>query len=224
MSEELPVVTILNVSDISQPTTLYRGGGYLPYDIEYLVVDGVKISAASSYQFRTTGLHEVGYKAKYTGGLNQPGGFPFARTFGSTTSPIKEIRVSDSIIKIEGYSFMSMMPSVSDGWTIILPDSIQEIGDLAFRYCSTLHLNELPASLTRIGDAAFGACFFDYLHIKAPTPPTIGIEQFSGSYKLYVGDGLSAESDDAVLDLYLAAPGWSPYSSRLDTWHNYINR
>ena len=39
--------------------------------------------------------------------------------------------------------------------------------------------------------------------------------------KIYVGDGSSLESDQAVLDLYLADSGWSEYSDKLDLWYNY---
>lgn len=41
--------------------------------------------------------------------------------------------------------------------------------------------------------------------------------------KIYVGDGSSAESDNAVLAEYLADSGWSAVSSKLDIWYNYIN-
>lgn len=41
--------------------------------------------------------------------------------------------------------------------------------------------------------------------------------------KVYVGDGSSASHDNAVLAKYSADADWSAYSSKLDTWYNYIN-
>lgn len=41
--------------------------------------------------------------------------------------------------------------------------------------------------------------------------------------KIYVGDGSSAAHDNAILALYTADSGWSAYSSKLDTWYNYVN-
>lgn len=40
--------------------------------------------------------------------------------------------------------------------------------------------------------------------------------------KIYVGDGSSAAHDDAILAQYLADPDWAAYSSKLDTWYNYV--
>ena len=39
---------------------------------------------------------------------------------------------------------------------------------------------------------------------------------------IYVGDGSSAAHDDAILNQYLADTDWSAYSSKLDTWYNYV--
>jgi hypothetical protein len=41
--------------------------------------------------------------------------------------------------------------------------------------------------------------------------------------KIYVGDGTSASHDNAILAKYTNDAGWSVYSSKLDTWYNYIN-
>lgn len=40
--------------------------------------------------------------------------------------------------------------------------------------------------------------------------------------KIYVGDGSSAAHDNAILNMYLADTDWAAYSSRLDTWYNYV--
>jgi hypothetical protein len=39
--------------------------------------------------------------------------------------------------------------------------------------------------------------------------------------KIYVGDGSSQESDQAVLDEYLGDENWAAYTNKLDLWYNY---
>lgn len=41
--------------------------------------------------------------------------------------------------------------------------------------------------------------------------------------KIYVGKGQSASEDNAILAMYTTDSGWSTYSSKLDTWYNYVN-
>ena len=41
--------------------------------------------------------------------------------------------------------------------------------------------------------------------------------------KIYVGDGTSASHDNAILAQYVADSNWSAYTSKLDTWYNYVN-
>jgi len=40
--------------------------------------------------------------------------------------------------------------------------------------------------------------------------------------KIYVGDGSSEEHDNSILALYTANSGWASYTSKLDTWYNYV--
>lgn len=41
-------------------------------------------------------------------------------------------------------------------------------------------------------------------------------------YTIYVGDGSSAEHDNAILAQYTADSEWSAYTSKLNTWYNYV--
>ena len=41
--------------------------------------------------------------------------------------------------------------------------------------------------------------------------------------KIYVGDGSSAEHDNAILQQYMESADWSGNTSKLDTWYNYLN-
>lgn len=82
----------------------------------------------------------------------------------------------------------------------------------------------LPDCLVSLGQSFYNSNF-DYIHILATNPPTghITTYTFSFNYKIYVGDGSSAAHDDAILADYLADTNWATYSSRLDTWYNYLH-
>lgn len=56
-----------------------------------------------------------------------------------------------------------------------------------------------------------------------PCAPNIVLASSTRIAKIYVGDGSSAAHDDAILAQYTADTDWSAYSSKLDTWYNYIN-
>lgn len=56
-----------------------------------------------------------------------------------------------------------------------------------------------------------------------PCTPAIAGASFTRLAKIYVGDGSSAAHDNAILAQYTADADWSAYSSKLDTWYNYIN-
>jgi hypothetical protein len=56
-----------------------------------------------------------------------------------------------------------------------------------------------------------------------PCTPTIAGASFTRLAKIYVGKGKSATEDNAILAKYLSDSAWSAYSSKLDTWYNYVN-
>jgi hypothetical protein len=82
----------------------------------------------------------------------------------------------------------------------------------------------LPSTITTLYQAFYNSNF-TYIRILATNPPTIRNTDytFSKSYKIYVGDGSSAESDDIILQNYNNGQYWNRYSSRLDTWYNYLH-
>lgn len=85
----------------------------------------------------------------------------------------------------------------------------------------------LPATLTTMTGEIFAFCpNLVFVHLLSETPPSASSNCFNSTttnYKIYVGDGSSAAHDDAILADYQAASGWSSYSSRLDTWYNYLH-
>ena len=54
----------------------------------------------------------------------------------------------------------------------------------------------------------------------ACTPAQAGAVNAAVAY-VYVGPGISAQGDAAILDQYLADSNWSQYASKLHTWYSY---
>lgn len=76
---------------------------------------------------------------------------------------------------------------------IILPDTIEEIGDYAFYHCENLEYVYIPDTVTRIGNNAFWIC--DKLSfIEVPDGTRVGSDAFDMCPRLV----LSVESDDQV--------------------------
>ena len=62
---------------------------------------------------------------------------------------------------------------------LVIPNTIREIGDLAFYPCTGFTSLTLPNSLTNIGDFAFSGCTgLTEISILATTPPIIGEDPF----------------------------------------------
>lgn len=59
---------------------------------------------------------------------------------------------------------------------------------------------------------------FGYNSVVSTTPTQANISKIA---KVYVGDGSSRASDEALLDLYLADTNWSAQSAKLATWYDY---
>ena len=98
--------------------------------------------------------------------------------------------------------------------------------------CPKVYFNDELVNIATISNkvTALGNCAFEAfnalkgVHLEMETPPTLGSSVFADtSFKIYVGDGSSAEHDDAILADYLADTNWATYSSRLDTWYNYLH-
>lgn len=117
----------------------------------------------------------------------------------------------------------------------VLPSNLKYLGVGNFRECRKITITEIPSSLISLGgsttyDGAFASCTgIPYLHFLSSTPPTITSSSSAGgpfygtSFKIYVGTGEVEADDDAILQAYQGASGWSTYSSRLDTWYNYLH-
>lgn len=99
------------------------------------------------------------------------------------------------------YSFLEIMGTITSSYCILGADNYNSLnaGFILHLGYDTVTNNALPCT------------------------PVIAGASFTRLAKIYVGDGSSAAHDDAILAQYTADTDWSAYSSKLDTWYNYIN-
>ena len=121
--------------------------------------------------------------------------------------------------------------------SMILPNSLQTIGNDAFTNCSNLYsitfgsgiksigesaffgcdfyTVKIPANITTIGSSAFSNCIsMEYVYFESNTPPTCGDEIFYNTRalrKIYV----PASEDDSIINAYKAVPELETYASKI---------
>ena len=72
-----------------------------------------------------------------------------------TKPEVKSIVIPNSVTNIGGYAFYDCLGLTS----ITIPDSVTSIGNYAFGVCSSLTSITIPDSVTNIGEWAFSSCF-----------------------------------------------------------------
>lgn len=94
-------------------------------------------------------------------------------------------------------------------WDIREPNSVTEIGDSAFKNCTSLNSIIVPSSVTQIGRSAFQDCSsLNTVYCKALTPPMGNLYMFDNNTfdrKIYVPKGCVSE--------YKSAYGWKDYAN-----------
>ena len=176
-----------NITDTSQPTELFRGGGgsgsgsgsgsggALP---SAMIIDGTAVEVTNTYQFSTTGEHIVNY------------------SFEDNQIP------NDFMLSGDG-EFSHLLG-------IEIGDAITSIGRYAFPYCTGLTSCTIGSGVTSIGDSAFQICTsLTSITVNATTPPTLGSVAFDNTNDcpIYV--------PSASVNTYKTASGWSTYASRI---------
>lgn len=123
---------------------------------------------------------------------------------------LEEVTLPNTCTTLPGYAFGSCY-SLS---RITLSNSLTTIGANAFGYTAITTVT-VPANVTSIGNYAFQSCqTLKEVHMLPTSPPTLGTNVFSESYKLssiYV----PYSSDHSVLEAYQAATNWSAYASKI---------
>lgn len=119
---------------------------------------------------------------------------------------------------------LSNYTSVTDSVIKIAPYATEIIfgGMTSFIRNKTRYVFEIGENVTKITnynnyyEQSNSIC-----HLLAETPPTM-----TTTYNIpptYVGDGSSAEHDDAILQAYLAVSPWSVCAYKLKTWYSYLH-
>ena len=125
---------------------------------------------------------------------------------------IGKITCADSVTEIGNYAFRNCSSLTS----ITIPDSVTWIGNRACEACTSLTSVTIPDSVKSIGNYAFLSCrSLKEVYCKATTPSSLaGISVFSNNSsdrKIYV----PTESVSA----YKSASGWSEYADAIEGYN-----
>ena len=95
--------------------------------------------------------------------------------------------------------------------SVILPDGIIDLGQYAFSGCIALKGIDLPSTLASLGSYCFAECSaVDSIICRATTPPSANGSTFAG-----VPEGTTVYVPGESIETYLAADGWSTFSTYL---------
>lgn len=123
------------------------------------------------------------------------------------------------ITKIPTMCCSGMGSEVSQNTKIQIPDTVTEIGLIAFSYVSKLKEIKIPSSVTKIYYGAFYTCYsLKYVTMESTTPPYIS---FNGSvYNIFEKTALERiiikNATPEILEAYKTAQYWSNYASLID--------
>ena len=143
---------------------------------------------------------EIFGEGNYTGGVATEQTYHANSTYYSTTSTYYIPSSLKSVTITGGNILCGAFQNCSTLETIILPDSVQSIGDYAFSGCSSLTSIIIPDSVTSIGTQAFSKCS-SLTSITIPDGVTkIGSSAFSGCtglLSIIIPDSVTSIGDSA---------------------------
>lgn len=122
-----------------------------------------------------------------------------------TNIDMESDRILKNVKKIGARSFEGSIIN-----TIVLPQGLTSIGDVAFYNCENLTSLTIPSGVTSIGRYAFYMSPIETLRVENPTPPRIFPSTFLDSDDLQV-----IYVPQASVDAYKSAPYWSDVSSKI---------
>ena len=140
-----------NLPYVDVPDTLESAGSYIASDTTQLRCS-IGSSAAYTLSKNGTSFYDDGYKLRYTyadrdGSVN---GLVLNKYVGTEV----EVRVPDGVTELIGWCCVGNNKVTS----VVLPESVVKIGEIAFYKCKNLSSVTLPQGIVEIGDSAFAEC------------------------------------------------------------------
>lgn len=183
-------------------TTIGQRAFFQCYSLKYALIHGQVTSLSTNAFYNSYALKAASIKLS-------------AAATGSTAfygcSSLGEVTLCDGTKTIPASTFSSC--GALD--KVIIPDSVTSIGTSAFQYCYALTWITIPGDVTSIGNSAFASCAaLVEVHVKPPTPPTLGTGVFASTPSdavIYV----PYSADHSILAAYQAAENWSAYASQM---------
>ena len=208
------IVAKYNVNSITEATKICHNTS----SFSQIIVGGTSITPATSYEFTTTGEHEVVYVLNGTTIGNNA--FQNCNQLTSITIPnivtsiggtafygctlLASITIPNSVTTIGNYAFQNCNKLES----ITIPDGVNKINHAAFYNCTSLTSITIPNSVTSIGNYAFANCTkLTSITCIATIAPTIFTNTFY-NVKRYGSLHYPAESDYSSWLYYLGYYNW----------------
>jgi len=208
------IVAKYNVNSITEATKICHNTS----SFSQIIVGGTSITPATSYEFTTTGEHEVVYVLNGTTIGNNA--FQNCNQLTSITIPnivtsiggtafygctlLASITIPNSVTSIGNYAFQNCNKLES----ITIPDGVNKINHAAFYNCTSLTSITIPNSVTSIGNYAFANCTkLTSIICIATVAPTIFTNTFY-NVKRYGSLHYPAESDYSSWLYYLGCYNW----------------
>ena len=140
-----------NLPYVDVPDTLESAGYSIASDTTQLRCS-IGSSAAYTLSKNGTSFYDDGYKLRYTyadrdGSVN---GLVLNKYVGTEA----EVRVPDGVTELIGWCCVGNNKVTS----VVLPESVVKIGEIAFYKCKNLSSVTLPQGIVEIGDSAFAEC------------------------------------------------------------------
>ena len=140
-----------NLPYVDVPDTLESAGSYIASDTTQLRCS-IGSSAAYTLSKNGTSFYDDGYKLRYAyadrdGSVN---GLVLNKYVGTEA----EVRVPDGVTELIGWCCVGNNKVTS----VVLPESVVKIGEIAFYKCKNLSSVTLPQGIVEIGDSAFAEC------------------------------------------------------------------
>jgi|GEM_PF-7094762 len=202
------------ITDVSFPSTLRYVGGAAFEGCRNIQI--VNITSLEDYcRIRFVSIDSNPFRNYMT-----TGSFTWMLINGEYVYDLSELRIPDSIEKIEANAFAK----VDNNSTIVIPASVEEIGDYAF-YTSVHYLNTLyiDGHIEKMGEEAFGNCpYIGTIYMKDPNPAAISERTFYNLYTPRTNVPLGTDYNYRNTRLMVPAGSRATYQNT-DGWNLFQN-